>query len=110
MSYSFQVTIAAGELADRTLDDIITSRFNEICLAGQQSNGTAIEASAAICSIVRATELLLAGLGENWAEVGLTISGHANPGNLNTPGWANEFISVNAQVREYCPINDADVA
>lgn len=33
-------------------------------------------------------------LGDPEAEFNVTFSGHANPGNVKTPGWANDFLQI----------------
>lgn len=68
---------------------------------GQKENKTADEARVAVEAAKRAVPGVVAVLGPNVASYTVKVVGHANPGNVKTKGWADEFFSIQVSVDKY---------
>ena len=105
MSYSFNFKITNGSTYDECAS-AIKDAANSIAVgvspvAHQEANGTLTEFDGAIAAACQALPALLVGLGRNWVEARVAITGHHNVGNLHRDGWSNDVIGISAQVISY---------
>ena len=99
MSYSFSTSpINVGKDSIR---ECVGYAFNKFSAAGQAENGTLGEAQIAVNYISKAAVVMVEALGDNAEIVSISVSGHANPGNLPKEGWSNEFCSLTVSVKKY---------
>lgn len=97
MSYSFSFPITRGEHPTEAVHNAWAGpRSHQVEQGTGDEAGRAVEAVAA-----DALPALLDALGPNWSTASVSISGHANPGNVPTSGWANDCIAVRIDVTTY---------
>lgn len=106
MSYSFTLEVAAGDDLATEISKAFTGPSfgipgNMTAREGQERNGTHLEAECAVAAVGMAAKQIRAALGPNWTAAVVTVSGHCNPGNVETPGWANDYVSVSVTVKTY---------
>ena len=99
MSYSF--TTPATLVTGNSVASAVLDAFEGAPAEGQRQNGTYTEARAAINIAAEAASRLVDALGPNVDTVSVNVVGHANPGNVKTEGWADEFCNVGVSVRSY---------
>ena len=102
MSYSFSTeVIERGDDVQVAIETAYYGFAGASPLKGQEDNGTAAEARYAINQVKLVAPSLVSALGPNWSKVRVVVVGHANPGNVKTPGWSDEFCQVKVDVVEY---------
>jgi hypothetical protein len=62
--------------------------------AGQAAQGAGYGAAAVVKHLVEQ-------LGDRWATAIVSVSGHANPGHVETAGWANDYVQVSVTIATY---------
>lgn len=97
MSYSVTTPLTRGEDVEHVLQVAYAAQSRSSAASG----GYLTEADAGIAAAVEAFKLTLEALGPNWETVQLSVSGHANPGQQATAGWANDTLDVKAYVLTY---------
>lgn len=102
MSYSFSTQpITRGENISAAIETAYYGVAGSSPKKGQEDNGTSEEARHAVNACKLVAPVLVDALGDNWQVIRVSIVGHANPGNVRTPGWSDEFCQVKVDVVEY---------
>jgi len=101
MSYSFGLTITPDTDLHAAVDLAFNGTGGYSVRLGQQQNGTETEAADAVEAVKIALLSLVTALGDSWDEANVSISGHANPGNVERSGWANDCVTVSLSVTKY---------